>query len=98
MVDLWIVEQMCGDPHARRELLWLRAKEKEDEETVRDLERIDPGVVERLVAAGFDIAERESEPSSVRRERYGRLWDACWRYHARELLRQPRAPAAGALR
>ena len=82
MDELLIVKRLMADGHARRELLWLRAKEKEDEATARDLERVDPGVVQRLQAAGADIAERDYEGSWERRERFGRLWDECRERHA----------------
>ncbi len=42
------------NPHARRELLWLRAKEKRCEQLVEDLESCDPGIVDRL-RADLDI-------------------------------------------
>ena len=42
------LDRIARDPTARRELLWLRAKEKDDLETVRSLERLDPGLGERL--------------------------------------------------
>jgi hypothetical protein len=55
------IGQIVADSQARRELLWLRAKEKGHDEDAADLERIDPTVVERLRAAGFDVGDRADE-------------------------------------
>ncbi len=62
---------ICSDPLYRRELLWLRAKEKEDEEQVADLEGVDPFIRRRLEAAGFDLEQTDGEG-------FGRLYDERW--------------------
>ena len=76
-----VFAKIVENTHARRELLWLRAQEKEDFETARSLEEIDPGLVGRLSAAGFDIGERPGEGPDERRERFGLLQDECFRLH-----------------
>lgn len=76
------IERIVADHHARRELLWLRAKEKGDHALALDLERVDPDLVARLRRAGFDVDERHGESARARSERFGQLWDRC---HARHL-------------
>jgi hypothetical protein len=82
MDEVQVLDVIVSDVKARRELLWLRAKEKGDEATARDLVRIDPGIVDRLSVAGFDVAERDGEPRRARAERFGRLQDVCYAHHA----------------
>jgi hypothetical protein len=82
MNELVVLQKLMADDHARRELLWLRAKEKEDDITARDLERVDPELVRRLRDAGADVSERDYEGARERRERYGRLHDECHERHA----------------
>jgi hypothetical protein len=53
-----ILERMAADSAIRRELLWLRAKEKEDEETARELEELEPGLRERMAELVRDLAKR----------------------------------------
>ena len=77
----WVLKRIVGDAHARRELLWLRAHEKEDVAMARELEEIDPGLVERLRAAGIDFANNPDELPRDRRERFGKLFDECYRRH-----------------
>ncbi|MBN9166525.1 MAG: hypothetical protein BGO98_05820 [Myxococcales bacterium 68-20] len=81
MTKPWIVRKIAADPHARRELLWLRAREKDDIALASDLEEIDPGLLDRLRAAGVDLTERPGELPHERRERFGRLSDECYRRH-----------------
>jgi hypothetical protein len=85
MDDARALERISGDPRARRELLWLRANEKGDQEMARGLERVDPRLVGRLRAAGLDIGNRAGESRAARRERFGRLWDECYDRHVRRL-------------
>lgn len=84
-MNLDAIEAICRDPDARRELLWLRAKEKEDEESRISLEEVDPGIVRRLEASGFDITEREGEHWRDRRERFAQLYEECYDLHAARL-------------
>jgi hypothetical protein len=88
MDDAHVLRNMSEDPCARRELLWLRAKEKGEDEHARDLEQVDPQITERLRAAGLDAGERSGESPAERRERYGRLWDECYALHAFEMGRR----------
>ena len=83
-----VVERMISYAQARRELLWLRAKEREDEISADDLQHVDPALIERLRAAGADIDERPGEDLEARRVRFGELWDQCYRRHAIELWRE----------
>ncbi|MBI4700970.1 MAG: hypothetical protein HY744_07395 [Deltaproteobacteria bacterium] len=94
--DLWTLalDRICGDDQARRELLWLRAHESGDGRAAELLERIDPTLRERMrsveaeyLARGFELDSPES-----RRHGYGRMYDDCYRRHARRLLG---APASG---
>ncbi len=76
------MRRMSDDPIARRELLWLRAKEKEDHVTVADLERLDPELADRML----DVAWIEEVPDDrKRRDAYGRAWDQRWKFHALRL-------------
>ncbi len=79
-----LLEPIAANAHSRRELLYLRALEKEDDREAQSLLRVDPNIVQRLRAMGIDPEEGGArELPRERRERMGRLWDACWRYHAR---------------
>ncbi len=91
MEERHVIEALVCDRHARRELLWLRAKERGDDASARDLERVDPAIVERLSAAGLDVADRCAEPPAVRSDRYGRLFDACFEHHVALLAGNARA-------
>ncbi len=86
MEDGPVLERMTRNAHSRRELLYLRALEKGEAQEVRSLLHVDPNIVQRLRAMGIDPEEggrREWESPRERRERMGRLWEACWRHHAR---------------
>ncbi len=79
-----LLEPTAANTHSRRELLYLRALEKEDDREAQSLLRVDPNIVQRLREMGIHPEEGgEWELPRERRERMGRLWDACWRYHAR---------------
>lgn len=86
-MNIRIFEKLIADPHARRELLWLRAKEKGNEGDARDIERVDPGVVARLREAGFDVDVGLDERRSLR-ERFGRMMDERQRQHMDRLARE----------
>ena len=66
MTKPWIVRKIAADPHARRELLWLRAREKDDIALASDLEEIDPGLLDRLRAAGATRRAPARETRAVR--------------------------------
>jgi hypothetical protein len=73
------VRRMSEDPIARRELLWLRAKEKGDDDTVLDLERVDAELADRM----RDVEWIDDLPDDrKRRDAYGRAWDQRWKFHA----------------
>ena len=81
MTKPWVLQQIIADAHARRELLWLRAQEKEDAAMARELEEIDPGLLGRLRASGLDCSEKPDEHQYERRERFGQLFDECFHRH-----------------
>lgn len=83
-----IFEKLVADTRARRELLWLRAKETGDEGAAADLERMDPEIVRRLRAAGLDLEARPNEPLQARRERFGRLSDERFEHHVATISRE----------
>ena len=86
MDDVDALVKITASAHARRELLYLRALEKDDERAASSLLRSDPNIVRRLRAQGLDPEEGgEWELPRERSERMGRLWEACWRYHADRL-------------
>ncbi len=82
------LSRIVENDHARRELLWLRAMEKDDTDSARDLERVDPGIPGRLRADGVDITVHDDELPRARRERFGRLFDECFQRHAERLARR----------
>jgi hypothetical protein len=84
------IHRMCADPLIRRELLWLRAMENEDEATARDLEAIQPGLREHmreLVSEFVERGNRLDTPSECRAG-YGRLHDERYDYYEKLLLRE----------
>ncbi|MBK8998828.1 MAG: hypothetical protein IPM35_24150 [Myxococcales bacterium] len=46
--DIEAFDRLCRDAPARRELLWLMAMSKQDRDTARELEGLDPGLRRRL--------------------------------------------------
>lgn len=76
--DMIAAQQICQDPSARRELLWLDASERRDYATARRLEQLDPGLVGRLREAHGDITPDTDLHA---------LWNACFDRHASRLLR-----------
>jgi hypothetical protein len=81
------LERICAVPRVRRELLWLRAKEKEDHRSVRDLERAEPGLKEEMaeLVAGFVARGERLDTAAARREGFGKLQDERFAYWARVL-------------
>jgi len=69
--------RIVEDDHSRRELLWLRAKEKGDVEHASALVSVDPAVKARLWFihdVSFDEIDRL--PEERRRETYARLYES----------------------
>lgn len=73
-VEVQALEHVVADAQARRELLWLRAKEKGDAWTISDLKRADPEIEERLQAAQGPFDDQAD---------FGRLYDQCLDRHLR---------------
>src|SRR5688572_8555448 len=80
--EMAALERICHDDRARRELLWLRAKENGDDWSLRDLETLDPDVRQRVAPLEALLDPRAIETDRGRREAYGRLWDVCYQRHA----------------
>ena len=81
------LKQICADPATRRELLFLRALEKEDEVTLLDLESVQPGLrahVERLVA-DHSLRNRRLADEC---ESLAELYEERFEYHAKRLVPQ----------
>jgi hypothetical protein len=72
-----VVARICGDPTLRRHFLWLRAREKGDVETVRDLEAVDPMLSSRMAALEAEFVARGNpmETPEERRRAFGRMQD-----------------------
>jgi hypothetical protein len=58
----------------RRELLWLRAQEKEDVESIASLERADPGLRDRMRTFMAETRPDLIEDPRHRRQAFARLW------------------------
>ncbi len=58
----------------RRELLWLRAQEKEDVESIESLERADPGLRDRMRSFMAETRPDLIEDPRQRRQAFARLW------------------------
>jgi hypothetical protein len=88
------LDRICRDPKARRELLWIRAKSKEDEVAARSLLAVDPGIRRRL-AREHDLERIDELRGRERREAFEALWDEHYaRLEARiGAGRSERAPA-----
>jgi hypothetical protein len=61
----------------RRQFLWLRAQEKGDTETARELEVIEPALSSRMAAlqAEFEARGNRLETPEERRAGFGRMQD-----------------------
>lgn len=74
------LERIGLNPIARRELLWIRAKEKGDRRTARDYERMDPGLKARMQAL-LEQRPEDRRPGDA----YARLWHVRYDAHAGDL-------------
>ena len=79
-----VLERIASDPAIRRELLWLRAKEKFDEETAKDLEKVEPGLRDRMAALVDDFVARGNrlDTPAEQRDGFGRLEGERFDYYA----------------
>jgi hypothetical protein len=68
------LRRICEEPEVRRELLWLRAQEEGDMETIASLERADPGLRARLEPRLAATRPDRIEDPDERRREYARLW------------------------
>lgn len=74
------MERLCLDERARREWLWLRARERDDEATTGALERDDPQLRRRMTAIR-EAVEGIGAPA-LRREVYELIMDQLLASHA----------------
>ena len=68
------LSRIIRDEQLRRELLWLRAQETEDTESVDALERADPRLRARMEALLFETRPDRIEDPRERRREFARLW------------------------
>ena len=68
------LRRVCEQDEIRRELLWLRAQEKEDTESIESLERADPRLRERMRAFMAETRPDLIENPRQRRQAFARLW------------------------
>jgi hypothetical protein len=68
------LERIVANGDARRELLWLRARMKNDDEALQALERTDARIEERLRLAHGAFDEETD---------FGKVYDECLERHAR---------------
>src|SRR5688572_12307426 len=75
MGEAWIraMVLMCEDDLSRRAWLWLRAREKEDDEALECLERGEPGLRARM--APYDARAQAIDDPRKRRLEYARMMD-----------------------
>lgn len=83
--EMSALERIAADDHARRELLWLRAMEKADSDTALDLERLDPGLRDRLRDVCSDFNALGPLTPRERRDWFAAQWHACYDRHAGDL-------------
>ena len=68
------LRRITHDAELRRDLLWLRAQEKDDEESRASLERVDPQLRQRMEILLADTRPDRMEDPRERRREYVRLW------------------------
>jgi hypothetical protein len=72
--DIEKLDRICADPIKRRQLLWVRAQEKEDLQSIAMLERADPTLRSRM----SDLMDRSAfvvpDLPRERRRAFARLW------------------------
>jgi len=67
------LSDLCADDQARRAWLWLRAREKDNDESIAALERAEPGIVARMAA--YDARALAIEDPRARRQAYAAMLD-----------------------
>lgn len=82
LVEVW--DRIARNATLRRELLWLRAREKSDDGEIRSLERIDPELAERMREWELD-ADLPDDPRA-RARAFGKHHDERWAEMTEELL------------
>jgi hypothetical protein len=82
-----VVDGICRQPTLRRQFLWLRAQEKDDMETVRDLEAVDPALSSHMAAlvAAFEARGNRLDTPDERRRSFGRMQDELFEQYAKTL-------------
>ena len=85
------LDRIAADSHRRRELLWLLAKLKDDDETSKDLESVEPGLAlhMRELVSDFSARGERLETPRERRDAFERLYRERFEHHAAELTRGP---------
>ena len=84
-----VLELICRDTSARRELLWLRAMEKQDRFSIDLLERGDPTLRRRMTA----LLEQRGLPGPDDPDGQNEVFAAFWHEHFETLAaRLARAP------
>ena len=68
------LQRVCGLDEVRRELLWLRAQQKEDAGSIASLERADPGLRARMRAFMAESRPDLIEDPLERRLAFARLY------------------------
>lgn len=87
------LDHIAHDPGARRELLWIRALERGDAATAESIERVDPGVADRLEPLALRVLEcalpnTDMNNPGVLRELYLRVHDERFRHHCARFTRE----------
>jgi hypothetical protein len=80
--ELATLERIADDDEARRELLWLRAMEKDDVASAMDLESVDPRLRDRMTDVLVAFAATGGLVGRSRREWFARAWHECYDRHA----------------
>lgn len=68
------LRRVCEHDQTRRDLLWLRAQQVEDAESIASLERADPGLRARMRAFMAETRPDLIEDPHKRRRAFARLW------------------------
>jgi hypothetical protein len=68
------LRRVCEHDQTRRDLLWLRAQEVEDTESIASLERADPALRARMRAFMAETRPDLIEDPRKRRRAFARLW------------------------